>query len=340
MTRQLLALNPGPNTEAFGIHGTDLLIPVATPDGQRILWFGGDSFTRRFLDPSAGWFSPIMFVSNIGDPYRFISCNKQVLRYEHHKNGVSTKLPTSAIFIGSRLYLHYMIMGLGGLMDTVGTGMAYSDDEGRTWTDVGLLWRGDSYGGVNQMRAMIDGRDGWIYHFTARGLARDSNVIMLRCRPEHMLDPSKYEAWGLNGPNRTWAFGRDPWAILPNGVQVMELSVAWVENKLVFSYARKSAPSGVEVKIGDGIFTNWVTAPTWVAVRNGWDGPASLNQLYGGYVIPGSTLRDLRLAVSQWNTRTNDPYRVVVFDQTDLTRAPIVNPFAQAIENFLSRFRR
>jgi hypothetical protein len=28
-------------------------------------------------------------------------------------------------------------------------------------------------------------------------------------------------------------------------------------------------------------------------------------QLYGSYVIPGSTLDDLRLSVSQWNTSDN-----------------------------------
>ncbi len=34
-------------------------------------------------------------------------------------------------------------------------------------------------------------------------------------------------------------------------------------------------------------------------------------QLYGGYVIPGSTPDNLHLAVSQWNTAEGWPYRVM-----------------------------
>ena len=41
-------------------------------------------------------------------------------------------------------------------------------------------------------------------------------------------------------------------------------------------------------------------------------------QLYGGYVIPGSTWADLHLVVSQWNTRTNWPYKSMHF-RTDLS---------------------
>ena len=36
-------------------------------------------------------------------------------------------------------------------------------------------------------------------------------------------------------------------------------------------------------------------------------------QLYGGYIVPGSTLADLHLVVSQWNTATNWPYRAMQF---------------------------
>ncbi|GAB2643637.1 DUF4185 domain-containing protein [Kribbella swartbergensis] len=36
-------------------------------------------------------------------------------------------------------------------------------------------------------------------------------------------------------------------------------------------------------------------------------------QLYGGYIIPGSTLSDLHLSVSQWKTDAGWPYRVMQF---------------------------
>ena len=46
-----------------------------------------------------------------------------------------------------------------------------------------------------------------------------------------------------------------------------------------------------------------------------------LAQPYGGYISPGSTLDELRVFVSQWNTvpsADNAPYRVIQF---------AVNPF-------------
>jgi hypothetical protein len=36
-------------------------------------------------------------------------------------------------------------------------------------------------------------------------------------------------------------------------------------------------------------------------------------QLYGGYIIPGSTLSNLHLPVSQWKTDADWPYRVMQF---------------------------
>lgn len=43
---------------------------------------------------------------------------------------------------------------------------------------------------------------------------------------------------------------------------------------------------------------------------------AHVAQLYGGYVIPGSTLQDLHLSLSQWNTTAganNIPYHAMQF---------------------------
>ena len=40
-------------------------------------------------------------------------------------------------------------------------------------------------------------------------------------------------------------------------------------------------------------------------------------QLYGGYIVPGSTLSDLHLTVSQWNTEEDWPYRVMQYRVQD-----------------------
>ena len=49
----------------------------------------------------------------------------------------------------------------------------------------------------------------------------------------------------------------------------------------------------------------------------GWDNEdhagGQVAQLYGGYIVPGSTIDDLHLVVSQWNTDRNWPYRAMQF---------------------------
>ena len=40
----------------------------------------------------------------------------------------------------------------------------------------------------------------------------------------------------------------------------------------------------------------------------GQEDASHVAQLYGGYIIPGSTLSDLHLSVSQWKTADNSVY--------------------------------
>jgi hypothetical protein len=56
------------------------------------------------------------------------------------------------------------------------------------------------------------------------------------------------------------------------------------------------------------------------------DGPG----LYGGYIIPGSTLSDLHLSVSQWNTDARWPYRVM---QHRIQGRPVVSTGVDRLED-------
>lgn len=67
----------------------------------------------------------------------------------------------------------------------------------------------------------------------------------------------------------------------------------------------------VEVRVADnpqGIFSG--STPTVVAHNDSGNTPVSVQQPYGGYIMPNSTLNDLNLFVSQWNTKLNTPYDV------------------------------
>ncbi len=61
-----------------------------------------------------------------------------------------------------------------------------------------------------------------------------------------------------------------------------------------------------------------VAGGDWGAADGTWA------QIYGGYVHPASTLDELHLLVSQWNTTTGDPYRVLQF--TTRLDAPVTPP--------------
>src|SRR5690606_37819448 len=67
----------------------------------------------------------------------------------------------------------------------------------------------------------------------------------------------------------------------------------------------------VDVLVHDGPTANLHTATRHQVLHNApWGGESEtgVSQLYGGYIVPGSTLDDLHLLVSQWNAGTGGPY--------------------------------
>jgi hypothetical protein len=101
------------------------------------------------------------------------------------------------------------------------------------------------------------------------------------------------------------------------------MSVRQIDGKTVLSYFNAST-GNMEMRVADAP-TGLGTAPvTTVVVAAEWPEPAEvlpppednrLAQPYGGYISPGSTLDEVRVFVSQWNTmpRGGTPYRVIQF---------------------------
>ncbi len=71
------------------------------------------------------------------------------------------------------------------------------------------------------------------------------------------------------------------------------------------------------MRVGSGMPTEiFNTAePTVVAAGGLWNQPVpgQYPQNYGGYILPGSTLNNMGILVSQWNTSTGNPYVVEQF---------------------------
>ena len=167
-TRKIRDLTgPGTSSKKFGVGGTDLGIPVRQPNGQ-IAYIFGDTFEKDGVG-GAGWRSPVLlrsapgglaagidFTSAAGGTY-----GKQLLDYRHDTTAYTTWLPTDAITVGSRMYLHYMVnKGLGNVLWTK---IAYSDDNGENWIDSAARWEGSESGGLRQVWTWERGDDGYVY---------------------------------------------------------------------------------------------------------------------------------------------------------------------------------
>lgn len=305
---------PGTSSKSFGVGGTDLGIPVRQPDGK-IAYIFGDTFEQDGVG-GPGWRSPVLLRSEAGDlssGIRFTSAAgggyaKQILAYSHESPLYSTWLPTDAVTIGDRMYLHFMVnKGLGNVQWSQ---IAYSDDNGESWNVSGARWEGDEDGGLRQLWTWARGDDGYVYTLST-SFRRADPILLHRVRVDRLLDKSAYEPWGYK--DGAWAWGNPATVVLDGAFG--EMCLRRVEGKWLLSWFN-ARDYDITIKVFERPTSNLYTAKTYKPLRGGaWglENDTTVAQLYGGYIHPDSTLHDLHLIVSQWNTGTNWPYRAMQF---------------------------
>ena len=299
-------------TTRFRMEATDLGIPVRTPDG-RLLFVFGDTFEGACV--GCGWWrSPVALWSNTTNLNDGVTWSgavggeaaQQLWWYEHDNPVFSTVLPSDVIRLDNTLYLHVMVNK--GLGNVVWTEIWRSDDSGATWQHTGAKWPPDLHGGMFQLLSWGEGNDGYVYVYST-GFQRDKPIILHRVRREFITDLSAYEPWGYR--DGVWAWGNPPTPILEG--RFGELCLRPLDGKWVLTWFNAG-----DYRI-DGIMMDYPTSNLYTAHRRtliwggqwGHEDDAHVAQLYGGYIIPGSTLDDLHLSVSQWNTTQGWPYRVM-----------------------------
>jgi hypothetical protein len=311
---------PG-HTDDFGIGGTDLGATALAPDGRLVSVFG-DTFERAGVG-GPGWRSPVVlfgdpatartgiewFGSTGAGPYA-----EQALPYRHDSviNGmrVSTVIPTDIITIGGEMYLHAMVCE--GIGNVHWTEVHRSTDNGETWQHTGATWPGDLHGGLFQMLTWAQGDDGYVYAFST-GFQRNQGLMLHRVPADRLTDPEAWEGWGfLDG---VWAWGNPPTIALTGAYG--ELSLRRVENRWLLAFF-DAGNYRIDVLNLDGPTANLYEAARGTALRGAkWrredHAGGHVAQLYGGYIVPGSTLDELHLVVSQWHTKKNWPYRAMQF---------------------------
>ncbi|OBK72262.1 hypothetical protein A5651_16790 [Mycobacterium sp. 1274761.0] len=324
---------PGSSAERFGVGGTDLGIAVALADGRTGFIFGDTFDGCRAGGP--GWRSPVMLRSHdtslraLNDGVVFHDCvggdyARQLWDYVHdappwRNGGFSTALPADAITIGGRLYLFTMVNR--GLHNVLWTEISYSDDCGETWHDAEPHARrlGSHCDGRQQLITWERDPETDVVYVVASAFNRNENAFLFRVPADDLLDRSAWQPWAGG-----W-FNRDPAPLLPAGTTVGEMCLRRVENHWVFSYFESSS-GAIRVKVLNRPTDDFGAAPTTTVLRNtAWPSPkrsppdgcttGTLSQLYGGYIVPGSTLRNLHLVVSHWNTidGSNWPYRAMQY---------------------------
>ncbi len=87
-----------------------------------------------------------------------------------------------------------------------------------------------------------------------------------------------------------------------------ELSLRLIEGKSVLSGFNWST-GRTEVRAADDVTQVLAPGTPMTVVAE----PQSVPYNYGGYIVPGSTLDEAIILVSQWNIETNNPYNVQEF---------------------------
>ncbi|MFI6937663.1 DUF4185 domain-containing protein [Streptomyces sp. NPDC050418] len=299
-------------TTAYRMEATDLGIPARTPDG-RMLFVFGDTFEQAHV--GGGWWrSPVALWSDTTDLASGVrwsgavggAAAEQLWFYEHDNPVFSTVLPSDVITVGGSMYLHVMVNQ--GLHNVVWTEIWRSDDSGAHWYHTGAKFAPDAHGGLFQCLSWGQGNDGWIYVYST-AFTRSRPIILTRVRADRIADPGAYEPWGYR--NGAWGWGNPATPVLEG--KFGELCLRPLGGKWVLTWFNAG-----DYRI-DGMIMDYPTSNLYTAHRRtlihggewGQEDDSHVAQLYGGYIIPGSTLDDLHLAVSQWNTAQGWPYRVM-----------------------------
>lgn len=312
----------GTPTRDYGVGATDLCEFMEFP--TELLQICGDSFAG----PGVGfgkWFSPIALHVDRdsldapgGVRYTGVTGVGAPLLADRPPPGAS-QLPAGVIEINRQ---NYMLVTTTRSLVPASSRLVKAQAAQGLWQTVPGSVRGADYqdGAQSQISGYYDpiptadSTTGWVY-IVANNFDRSAPVRLFRVPPGDFTDRSRWQGWSAAG----WAGPAAPlW-----GDPVGEMSIRQIDGKSVLSYFN-AGTGNVEMRVATDP-TGLGTAPVTTVVRGrGWPEPAdelpdprdnALAQPYGGYIAPNSTLEEVRVFVSQWNTasRERGPYRVIQF---------------------------
>lgn len=288
-----------------GIGAADLgeVVEVPGQPGKYLAIFG-DSFSGNKVGEGEHYRSvavPVTFDADgrphFGAPLTGAEgSGRELFPIPTEAKGVTDTLPAGTITLGDKTYM--MVTGTQGDLKPVASWLVeVNGDPGKGWAMVPGSFRGA--GEAPTQVSGYKGADGKVY-IAADSFDRSRGITMYRADPGNVFDRSTWQPWNGNDWGKP---GQQAVQVTPN--RYGELSFREIGGKPVLSGFNVDAHKGsIEVRVGANpteMFS--ANVPTTLVAQNGDPGgPKFIPQPYGGYILPGSTLDDLKLLGSQWNT--------------------------------------
>ena len=342
-------------SDTWGVTATDLGVSAVAPNGKLVSVFG-DTFSGGSVG-QGDWRAPVALIGT-GDTNTRIQYDsaagedsgyaQQLWAYDHdsppwNRGGISTVIPSDLLVIGQTMYLHAIVNR--GFGNVIWTGIWSSTDNGVTWQEMGpqATFPASLFNGYAQLWSWdYNPDDGWVY-VVSTGFQRDKGIILRRVRPGDIGDMAKYSGWGW--ADNQWAWDNTPTPITPPAETWGELTLRRLDSGTWILGGFLSSAYALSYRTIDSPTANLYEAALQTPlVGSTWDAQDLANnqvaQLYGGYVLPGSTLDapgGVGLIVSQWDTATGWPYRAMQFkvtltDTTKAKAAAVRRPASRARE--------
>lgn len=196
----------------YQVMGTDLGAMWDNGSGQILMAFG-DTFGKGHVGGGQfgeDWRSNTLARSsdrNLADGMHFDDMvvdrpghAKELLASKKIDHDEITVIPNSGVSVGSRQYLHYFSQNHWGPWNTNDGGIAYSDDNGETWTKSDVRWENSAprWDRCFQIGSLLR-HDGYVYLF-GTGSGRFYDIRLARVPEGKVLDMAAWRYW--NGA--TW----------------------------------------------------------------------------------------------------------------------------------------
>lgn len=330
--RKIADLSGPQQTGPFASPWSDLGIPALCPDGT-MMFIAGDTFNGPGLGVLFGgydWRSPVGFrarntaldtlkiESCVGGSHavQLIPCNHELLQDGPAQFGYTTIIPTDIFTIGTTMYMHVI---RGVIYHAQQSELWQSTDNGESWQYM-CTWPASQYDGHYEQKTFAVANDGYCYVLSTR-YNRDfpSALLLSRVRQESLADPQAYETWGVQAGK--WAWGNPPTTMFAPR-RLGEICLRLVDGKFVAMWLSLD-PLSVRAQVLPHPTANMAATPELLMIQGTNDSKQANQQTgnklvnpYGAFVVPGSTLDNFHIVVSQWYPGLPAPGQPPNMDQT------------------------